>query len=262
MKLLFYFIPFFVAVLAVCTKAKIVNRGDGERCTKTELAIDLFKIVIVYIVAIFANILGGKNINIFALVIDFVMLAAYLLPLLQKNYNYVDRKALIGILASMFLMLILVIATFQMAVGIYNKTDPTLFFSYLKAFSYFAIAIWCCFTPSGDKQHIFAKVKGLFISLRSIFRNYTCTKHDYILFSGMSLILLGGANYFFEPICVFGFQDLLRKKKVRGWAFIITGNVAVYLKKNNFLIGVILFTIFSIVALIYVLYYLRPKKTI
>lgn len=97
MNIVFEVMPFFVSILVVFTKRKMVNSQSGKKYAYREMILDVARVFIVTIISLSANLLYGKEVSIWTRLIDVFMLLVYLLPLLQKNYDYVERKALMGI---------------------------------------------------------------------------------------------------------------------------------------------------------------------
>ena len=128
MNMFFGVLPFLVSILVVFTKREIVNSQSGKKYAYREMILDVARVLVVTIISLSANLLCGKEVSIWTQLIDAFMLLVYLLPLLQKKYDYVERKALMGIWASCIFMLMIAIAIFQMLIGSYDSNDFTLVF--------------------------------------------------------------------------------------------------------------------------------------
>lgn len=256
MNIFFSIIPFIISILVVITKKKIVNAQSGEKFALREMILDVLKVIVIAAVALIANIVCGKNIPIWTLIIDIFMLIIYLLPLMQKNYDYVDRKALRGIWASCVFMLIIATTIFQMLIGIYDPNDTALIFCFFKGISYFSIAIWCCFTA--EKDH---KIRALFLELRNSIKNYKLSRLDYYAFAFLGLFIFAGGNGNIPPIGIFGVHEICNKKVLKGILYIISGNISLFLQYKYPLIGSITFVIYTLVAFIDLLVqFIRDRK--
>ena len=89
MNIIFGVLPFLVSILVVFTKRKIVNSQSGRKYAYREMILDVVRVLVVTIISLSANVLCGKEVSIWTLLIDVFMLLVYILPLLQKNYDYV-----------------------------------------------------------------------------------------------------------------------------------------------------------------------------
>lgn len=259
MKIFFYILPFFISILVVITKKKIVNSQSGKSYATREFFIDSFKIAIITLISIIANIVYDKNIPVWLLLIDVIMLVIYLLPFIQKNYNYTERKALGGIWASCIFMALIAVAIFQMLIGTYDKSNPTLSYCFIKGVSYFFIAIWTCFTI-GKKN----KFKSFFYELSSSFKNNNLSILDYYLFAFWGLFIFTGYNNNFTPVGLFGIHEVLNKKKIKGIIYIITGNLCLFMKYKFPFLGSITYILYTLVAFIDLIInfikYIKSKK--
>lgn len=243
MGILFSLLPFVVSILVVITKKKVVNANSGEKFAIREMILDVFKVFIITVIALAANFLFDKKVPIWTLLIDVFMLIIYLLPLLQKNYDYAERKALMGIFAPCVFMLSIGVAIFQMLIGTYDKSDFTLFFCFTKGLSYFFIAIWCCFTVGKDN-----KLKGLISELKTSFLNYRISKLDYYALAFLELFIFTGGKGNFTPIGIFGFHEILNRNYFKGAVYIVLANVSLFLQWKYPFLGSISFIIYTFVA--------------
>lgn len=91
MNIIFGVLPFLVSILVVFTKRKIVNSQSGRKYAYREMILDVVRVLVVTIISLSANVLCGKEVSIWTLLIDVFMLLVYILPLLQKNYDYVEK---------------------------------------------------------------------------------------------------------------------------------------------------------------------------
>lgn len=245
MIILFYFLPFITSFLVVFMKKKIVNAQSGAKFTTREMFLDGGRILLFFLISIVANVLCGKAIPVWGLFIDIFMMIAYLLTMLQKNYDYIERKAFMGIWAFCIIMLIGVVVIFQMLIGTYDLNKFTLFFCYNKGVTYFCIAIWCCFTTGKEK-----KVKHLICGLLDIIKKYSLSPNECLYFGIISLFLFTGYNDYFTPICIFGFHEIINKKKIKGILYIVLGNFVLFLQYKYPLYSSTLHTIYMVIAFI------------
>lgn len=245
MDIIFCILPFWVSLLAVATKRKMINSRSGKKYAYREMFIDGIRIIIITIISLIANFVCGKDIKTGALAIDGFMMISYLLPLLQKNYDYVERKALMGILLSFVFMLNITIVLFQMLIGIYDRTDLTLLYCFIKVVCYFTIAVWCCFT-NGEKH----KVKALCCGILDSCKNYKLGVSDYYVFACLGLLLFVGIKDYFTPIGIFGFHEVINKKYAKGVLYIVFGNLCLILQHSFQILGNIVFIIYILVALL------------
>ncbi len=243
MNILFYILPVFISILVMLTKKKIVNAKSGKKFAIREMVLDLLKVLLIIIIAMIGNFICGKSISIWTLLIDVFMLMVYLFPLMQKNFDYAERKAVMGILASLVFMSVICISMYQMVIGTYNRNDTTLAFCFLKGVSYFFISTWCCFTYEKDK-----KIKGLFHELKSSIRMYKLSKLEYYVGAFVGLFIFIGGNGNFTPFCIFGIHEILNKKILKGVLYIILGNISLILQCILPFWGSISFTVYILVA--------------
>lgn len=228
MNIIFGILPFLVSILVVYTKRKIVNSQSGKKYAYREMILDVARVIVVTIISLSANLLCGKEASGWTRLIDAFMLLAYSLPLFQKNYDYVERKALMGIGASCIFMLMIAIAIFQMLIGTYDSSDFTLFFCFVKGVSYFGISIWCCFTTGKISKR--DKFKALISGLIDSYRNYDLSTRDYYCFAFLELFIFVGMEGYFMPVGIFGLHEIINKKRLKGFIYIIWGNFCLFLQ--------------------------------
>lgn len=245
MGILFSLLPFAVSILVVITKKKVIHANSGEKFAIREMILDVFKVFVITIMALVASFLCDKKVPIWTLSIDVFMLIIYLLPLLQKNYDYAERKALMGILASCVFMLSIAVAILQMLLGIYDTNNFTLFFCFIKGLSYFFISIWCCFTVGKDN-----KVKGLISELKTSFVNYKMSKCDYYSFAFLELFIFTGGGGNFTPFGIFGLHEVINKRFYKCATYIVLANISLILQWKYPFVGSITCSIYTYVAFI------------
>lgn len=259
MKIVFGVLPFLVSILTVITKRKIVNSQSGKKYACREMILDVVRVLIVTIISLSANLLYGKEVPIWALLIDFFMLLVYLLPLLQKNYDYVERKALMGIGASCIFMLMIAIAIIQMLIGSYDISDFTLAFCFVKGVSYFGISIWCCFTTGEISKK--DKFKALVNGLVSSYKDCELSVRDYYCLAFLELFIFTGMNGYFISVRIFGLHEIINKKRLKGLIYIILGNFSLFLQHKFQVLGDIAFMVYTLLALIDMLiHYVNIRK--
>lgn len=251
MNIIFGVLPFLISILVVITKRKIVNSQSGKKYAYREMILDVVRVLIITIISLSANMLSGKEVSVWTLLIDVFMLLVYLLPLLQKNYDYVERKALMGIWASCIFMLMIAIAIFQMLIGSYDINDSTLFFCFVKGVSYFGISIWCCFTTGEISKK--DKFKALINGLVSSYKDYELSTRDYYCLAFLELFIFTGMNRYFNPVGIFGLHEIINKKKLKGLIYIILGNFCLFLQHKFQVLGDIAFIVYTLLALIDIL---------
>lgn len=253
----FYILPFLVSILVVVIKKKIVNAQNGRKFAKREMLLDGVRILTIALIAMIANILVHKDIPVWTLTIDIFMMIVYVLPLLQKNYDYIERKSLMGIWATCIFMLTIAIAILQMLLGTYDNDDATLVYCFIKGLSYFLIALWVCFTTGKDN-----KVRSFFSELKSSFINYNINTFDYYMIAILALFIFTGGNNNFYPVGIFGIHEILNKKRVKGIIYIILGNISIFINSRNPLIGSFTFMLYTLIALVDLLIqFVRFRKT-
>lgn len=248
MNMFFGVLPFLVSILVVFTKRKIVNSQSGKKYAYREMILDVARVLVVTIISLSANLLCGKEVSIWTQLIDAFMLLVYLLPLLQKKYDYVERKALMGIWASCIFMLIIAIAIFQMLMGSYDSNDFTLVFCFIKGVSYFGISIWCCFTTG--KNSIKDKFKALINGLVDSYKNYELSARDYYCLAFLELFIFVGIKEYFIPVGIFGLHEIINKKRLKGLIYIILGNFCLLLQHKFQVLGDIALIVYTLLALI------------
>lgn len=248
MNIVFEVMPFFVSILVVFTKRKMVNSQSGKKYAYREMILDVARVFIVTIISLSANLLYGKEVSIWTRLIDVFMLLVYLLPLLQKNYDYVERKALMGIWASCIFMLMTAIAIFQMLIGTYDSSDFTLAFCFVKGVSYFGISIWCCFTTGKISKK--DKVKALINGLVCSYKNYELSVRDYYSLAFLELFIFVGMKEYFIPVGIFGLHEIINRKRLKGFIFIILGNFCLFLQHKFQVWGDIAFIVYTLLAFI------------
>lgn len=244
MKILFFILPICISVLIVVVKKKIVNAQNGKKFSYRELILDILRIIAITSVALLANMLYGKNIPVWTLLIDILMLIAYSLPLFQKNYDYIERKAIIGIWSVLVTMIVGSIAIIQMLTGKFDINDTTLLFCYTKGVSYFFIAMWICLTNGKDK-----KIKGFLSELVLVMKNSELKLTEYYMLAFMELFVFCGGNGYIPPFGIFGFHELINKKVLKGVLYIISGNICLFLMSKLPLIGQIVFVVYTLTAI-------------
>lgn len=260
MKYIFNVLPMVVAIFVIITKRLVVNAQSGKKYAFREFLIDGGRFLFVAFFAMLAYLLYGKDVPTWTLLIDISMLLIYLFPLLSKNYDFAQRKALMGIWASCIFLIVLAVAMFHMLIGTYETQDNTLLYCFLKAITYFWIAIWCCFTV--EKKGFLAKIKVLGKSLVESYKCYNMTELDYFCIAFLTLFVFIGKEYF-TPIGIFGLHEIMNKRKYKGILWIIVGNLCLYLRHHWMLWGEIIFLIYVYVALIDLLFFFicnRKKK--
>ncbi len=245
MNILFCILPLIVSVFVVIIKRKIVNAQNGKKFAKREMLLDIVKVIIIALIAVFANIIIDKIVPIWTLSIDLFMLIVYISPLFQKDYDYIGRKALMGIWSTFILMIILAITIWRMLIGTYSNEDATLFYCFVKAVSYFFIAVWVCFT-TGKKN----KIRTFFVELKSSFKTYQINILDYYMLAFLALFIFSGANNNVAPIGIFGIHEILNKKNIKGIIYIILGNLCIFLNFKTLFIGYIFYVLYTLVALV------------
>lgn len=248
MNIIFGVLPFLVSILVVFTKRKIVNSQSGRKYAYREMILDVVRVLVVTIISLSANVLCGKEVSIWTLLIDVFMLLVYILPLLQKNYDYVERKALMGIWASCIFMLVIAIAIFQMLIGSYDISDSTLAFCFVKGVSYFGISIWCCFTTGEIRKK--DKFKALMNGLVSSYKDYKLSVRDYYCLAFLELFIFTGMNRYFNPVGIFGLHEIINKKKLKGFIYIILGNFCLFLQYKFQIWGDIACLVYTLFAFI------------
>ena len=70
MDKLFLVLPFIVSFVVLITKKRIVNAKSGRKFALREMFLDLLKILLIAMIAMIANFVYGKRINIGNLIID------------------------------------------------------------------------------------------------------------------------------------------------------------------------------------------------
>lgn len=259
MSIFFYIVPFIVSILAVITKRKIVNCQSGRKYAYREMAVDGIRVILISIISFIANILWGNNVPVWSLIIDFFMMIIYLLPLLQKNYDYADRKAFGGIWASCIILISIAVAMFQMLTGTFNVNDTTLLFCFIKGILYFLIATWCCFTTG--KSGIKNKIKSLFCGLMDSWKSYHLSNIDYYMFAFLEIFIFIGMTNYFAPKGIFGLHEIMNKKYLKGILFIFFGNVCLFLKDKINEYGDVIILAYVFAALLDILiYFINSKK--
>jgi len=229
MKIILDSLPFMTAFIAIITKKILVNGKNGISPTRRELLIDAVKLFVVATIAFLANISMGKQINIWSFGIDVLMLFTYLFPLLQRNYNYAERKAVIGICAMILLQFLIATVMFQRIVGVFSEGDTTLLCCFIKGITYGFVAMWCCLT-SGCKEK---KLKDQFVYFRSelikLIKESKMSPSMYYLLALEALYLLLENDAYLVPACIYGLHDFLNGKKKKGVVYMVTGNLLLLL---------------------------------
>lgn len=258
MKYIFSVLPMIVAIFVFILKRVAVNAQSGKKYAFREFLIDGGRFLLVFFCSILAYFLYGKDVPAWTLLIDISMLLVYLFPLLSKNYDFVQRKALMGIWASCIILIVLAVTMFHMLIGTYEMQDNTLLYCFLKTIIYFGIAIWCCSTT--EKKGFFAKIKELFRSMIESYKCYVMTELDYFCVAFLTLFIFVGKEYF-TPIGIFGLHEIMNKRKCKGILWMIVGNLCLYLRHHWVLWGEIIFLIYVCVALVDLLiFFIRSRK--
>lgn len=258
MKILYIILPLLVSVLVVITKRKIINAQSGKEYAYKEFIIDIVRFIFIAIISLAGSLYGNK-IHVWPLIIDLFMLIVYILPFCQKNYDFTERKCLMGIWASCIIMLSMAIVMFQMTVGIYDTGNTTPLLCFKKGLSYCCIAIWCCFTA--EKVGKGNKIKALINGLVNSFKDYKLNMSDYLLFSFLELFVFTGGNGFFPPIGIYGLHEIINKNKIKSILFVTFGNLCLFLRHVTQFWGDLAYIIYVLVAFIDILiHYIKFKK--
>lgn len=259
MYMIINLLPLMVTFLAIVTKRKIVNAQSGKKYAYREMLVDIVKMLIALVIAIIANRLYGKDVKIWSFLIDLFMLLVYLLPLLQKNYNYVERKALMGIWSFFVFLIPVEIAIFQMLTGTYDKQNTTLAFCFLKGVLYLLLSIWYCFTT--DDQGEKNKIKLLIRGLKNTFKEHKLATLDYYMLAFLELFIFVGANGYLVPVGIFGLHEIVNKRVLKGIIFILVGNACLFLQYKIPFWGEVVFVVYIVVALVdMVVHYIKHKN--
>ena len=181
-----------------------------------------------------------KNITKIDSILLLFMLIVYISPLFQKDYDYIGRKALMGIWSTFIFMIVLAITIWRMLIGTYSNEDATLFYCFVKAVSYFLIPVWVCFT-TGKKN----KIRTFFVELKSSFKTYQINILDYYMLAFLALFIFSGANNNVAPIGIFGIHEILNKKNIKGIIYIILGNLCIFLNYKTLFIGYIFYVLYT-----------------
>lgn len=259
MYMIIHLLPLMVTFLAIITKRKIVNAQNGKKYAYREMVVDIVKVLIALVIAIIANRLYGKDVNIWSFLIDLFMLLVYLLPLLQKNYDYVERKALMGIWSFFVFMVAMEITIFQMLIGTYDKQNTTLAFCFFKGVLYLLLSIWCCFTT--DNQGEKNKIKLLIIGLKNTFKEHKLSTSDYYMLAFLELFIFTGAKGYIAPAGIFGLHEIVNKRVLKGIIFIMLGNACLFLQYKIPFWGEVAFVVYTVVAIVdMVVHYIKLKN--
>ena len=239
LNVIFYVLPIITSILVFITKKALVKPQNGEIHAKREMILDVVKVTSITTIALVANYICGKNIPIALLSIDIFMLIVYLLPLVQKRYDYIERQAVIGVLAGVVIPAIFTITVFEMLIGTYDINDPTLLFCFLKAVYYLTMSIWRCSTADSS---FFSDIK------KSLTKELSKTQYFGLFF--ISLFIFMGYNNYFPQVCLFGIHDFLNKKKIKGILYIILGNICLFIQHKYPVVGVIPETLYLLLVFI------------
>ncbi|MEC1305436.1 hypothetical protein [Lysinibacillus capsici] len=233
-------------IAAFLLKQKLVKTEDGKKSTFREFAIDFSKFVIVYVVLIVANILFGVDFfKVSTMIVDSIFVSIALFLILTKNYLYPERKAIFGLVSLLLMMAIFAMTILLMILGTY---DVSYAFLYLKLLFSFLVSLFAALT---SESHSFSsKFKSFFNTILFAFKNYNMTKMDYLVFSILSLFaFVGDPNGFLTPVvAIFGIQDIMRKKYIKGACYIISGTIILMLDYS--LLGEVLILLYSLIAMI------------
>lgn len=233
-------------IAAFLLKQKLVKTEDGKKSTFREFAIDFSKFVIVYVVLIVANIFFGVDFfKVSTMIVDSIFVSVALFVILNKNYLYSERKAILGIVSHILLLAIFAMTILLMILDTYDVSYAILYFKLL--FSFF-VSLFAALTS--DSHSFTSKFKTFFNTILLAFKNYNMTKMEYLLFSIVSLfVFVGDPNGFFTPIiAIFGIQDIMRKKYIMGACYIISGTIILALDYS--LIGEVLILLYSLIAMV------------
>lgn len=248
MKLILMILPTITAILAMLTKQKIVNTQNSERAAIQEFVIDICRFCVIALVLYIGNISAIDSKSMWPLLIDASMLIVYVLPFLQKNYNYAERKAYIAIMASIFSMIIIVIVILQMILGRYDQKNLALVNCFFKTICYFFMGVFASLTSRKD-----SKLRVFFQELILCFKNYQPTRLDYFTVAFCGLFVFNGCIGYYPPIPVFGMQEILKKRYFRAFVFMFMGILVICFKNTHPLLFELLSNVYSAIALLYLL---------
>lgn len=256
MEILFYILPFIISMVAVRARKRFVNEQNGSKYALREFWLDVVRVFVITGISLCGYLFFEKKISTWVLFIDIIMLIVYSLPLIQKNYNYKERKALMGLLGVCIFMIATLIAITQMMMKTYDLGDTTIMFCFFKGVFYFLLGIWCCFTSQEEN-----KFKALLRNLEDSKKNFSLTIIDYYTFAFMGLFITNGFNDYFIPVGVFGIHEILNKKVWKGITYIVLANTCLILEYYLPVWGGLALLIYTTVAFIDLIrHYIKYKK--
>lgn len=222
-----FMIPIILAALVILLKMKFIKKSDEKGAIKEFIA-DLLRFIFVYVVLISANIFFDIDyLSISTMIIDFILLITALFAIITKNDDYPNRKALLAIVAYTLLLGVIATMILKMLLGIF---ESGFIGTFLKLAAVLIFSGWNAVTFDS---------KNKFKTIREIFKNYTMTRRDYLVISIFAMFALVGDPYgYLAPplIAVFGIQDILRGKFIKGISYIIVGTFILYLDYSQTLI--------------------------
>lgn len=185
MEFIILIVPFLTSFMAILMKGRFVRFKDGKEVARIEILIDIVRFIIVYLVIISANvILGIRKLNFTTISVDIIMLIVFLIALLQKKYNYAERKAISGIVSFILLLIIMLVTIFKILIGKYDASDNTMVILFIKVVSYLFVSLWCAISSElGEKSKFTSKINNFWLSIVDSFRTRNISKIDFYVFA-------------------------------------------------------------------------------
>lgn len=232
-QILLYAIPIFSAIVTFLVKRKSVRYRDGKEYAKKELAIDVVRVVITYLIIIAITLFAVKeSYNFVVLLPDSVALFLFSITLASNQYDYQSRKLLpaIIIMGCVFPLFIL-IALSKLMMGTFNPTDTVTSLIVLKFAIYALTLMWAGVTMDVSDAGIFTKGRYVLSQLKSAWISREYKFIDYAMYLCLGIVMFVNAyNGILTPISFVGFHDIYRRKYIRGVLLLILSNCAIYLK--------------------------------
>lgn len=256
-----FLLKIFKIIFLSIVKHKIVNSKNGKKATLNEFLIDIFSLLL-YDIAV--SIIFSKNnpdIYLKLMLIFFVngsMLITYLIDLHERKFNYLNRKFYSLAISTIVMLIIFAIIIIEMIFGIYDVKTSNLSSCFFTSASYFFVSLYFSLTSEtiGRKQKIFVLIN----KFKLAFKNYKMSDTEYFTVAFLTLLSFNDYYGYTPQIPIFGIQEIINKKSIRGFLFIGLGVFTIILTKFYPQISSLLTVCYDVIALVYLMFVFVHKK--
>lgn len=133
------------------------------------------------------------------------------------------------------------VTIFKILIGKYDASNNTMVILFIKAVSCLFVSIWCAISSElGEKSKFTSKINNFWLHIIDSFRTRNISKIDFYMFAFLSLFIFArDRDNSCIPLCLFGIHEILNRKYLKGFLYIVEGNIILIL--SPYVIGQILF---------------------